>query len=240
MNAAAQRRLTLPLAVLALLLGALLLALLSGTGRSVRWDPPYPVASLPQAAAVQLPPPRPLEQFAEVWQQPLFAPDRKPVHFVSSNQSHSGDVSLTGVILTPSLHMALLRGQSGGEFRVREGESLPGGGATLVELRPRSAVLENDGSRIELQLPAGAPIDVHQGETGTALQDPPRSSIVPVQDIPGPMAGSPLAPSPVVHSSVTDSSNSPARDQEAQQRNERIQQRKDAMQRRRAAQQGEH
>ncbi|WP_049622669.1 hypothetical protein [Frateuria defendens] len=242
MNAAAQRRLTPPLAVLALGLGALLLAFASGLGRRVRWDPPRPPAPLPEAAAARLPPARPLQQFAEVWQQPLFNPDRKPAVFAAGGQSNLGEFKLTGVILTPGLHMALLRGRGGNELRVREGERLPDGGATLVELKPRSARFEGSGGRVELELPAGAPID---------LPAPPGAASAPAPEVragaappPRPMQGSPLAPRmglPAPPASAN--AKRPPLDQDTLQ-NERIQQLKDAMQRRRAeraaaAQQGE-
>lgn len=80
MNAANQRQLTPLLVVIAALLGALLLLLLGGLGRGVRWDSPRPLAPLPPAAsAADLPRPVPLQHFALVWQKPLFSPDRKPV-----------------------------------------------------------------------------------------------------------------------------------------------------------------
>jgi len=162
MNAAAQRRLTAPLAAAVLLLGLVFLALLAGVGRGVHWAPPRAVAPLPAQHAATLPPPVPLEHFAPVWQQPLFDPDRKPVAHAASGGGSLGDLELTGIILTPGLRMALLHNKRNGandqELRVREGTGLPDGNWTLVEIKPRSAVFDSPSGRVELQLPAGAPI----------------------------------------------------------------------------------
>src|SRR5690606_13344216 len=73
-NAANQRQLTPVLVVIAVLLGAVLLLLLSGVGRDAQWDAARPSAALPPAgSAAGLPPPLPLQQFALVWQKPLFS-----------------------------------------------------------------------------------------------------------------------------------------------------------------------
>jgi general secretion pathway protein N len=168
MNAAAQRRLTAPLAAAVLLLGLLFLLFLAGIGRGVHWAAPRKPAPLPAQHAATLPPPVPLERYAPVWQQPLFNPDRKPVaHAASGGGGQLGDMQLTGIILTPTLRMALLhnkrQGGTGQELRVREGTRLPDGSWTLVEVKPRSAVFDSSSGRVELQLPAGAPIDQVRG-----------------------------------------------------------------------------
>ncbi|HET6806637.1 MAG TPA: hypothetical protein VFH59_14485 [Frateuria sp.] len=163
MNAAAQRRLTVPLVVATVVVGVLFLALLAGIGRGVHWAAPRAPTPLPAQHAATLPPPVPLEHYAPVWQQPLFNPDRKPVAHAASGGSQLGDMQLTGIIITPSLRMALLHNKreadKNQELRVKEGASLPDGSWTLVEVRPRSAVFDSSSGRIELQLPAGIPID---------------------------------------------------------------------------------
>ncbi|MBP1474737.1 hypothetical protein J7I44_10550 [Frateuria sp. MAH-13] len=163
MNAAAQRRLTVPLVAATVVLGVLFLALLAGVGRGVRWAPPHAAAPLPAQHAATLPPPVPLDHYAPVWQQPLFNPDRKPVAHAASGSSQLGDMQLTGIILTPTLRMALLRNKRAAEknqeLRIKEGASLPDGSWTLVEVKPRSAVFDSSSGRVELQLPAGVPID---------------------------------------------------------------------------------
>lgn len=162
MNAAAQRRLTVPLVATVLVLGVLLLLVLAGIGRGVRWAPPRKAAPLPAQHAARLPPPVPLEHYAAVWQQPLFDPDRKPVTHAASGGGQLGDMELTGIILTPNLRMALLRNKRQGPnavgLRVREGDTLPDGSWSLVEVRPRSAVFDSTSGRVELKLPAGVPI----------------------------------------------------------------------------------
>jgi general secretion pathway protein N len=161
MNAANQRQLTPVLAAIAVLLGALLLVLFAGVGRSLRWDAPRTQASLPPAGnPSDLPRPVPLQQFALVWQKPLFTPDRKPIARVANGGSSLGDFDLTGIILTSGLRMALLHDRNGDrQVRLHEGESLPDGSVTLVEVRPRSALFDTSAGRTELKLPAGAPID---------------------------------------------------------------------------------
>ena len=165
MNAANQRQLTPWLVALVVLLGAVLLSLLAGVGRGAQWEQPRVLAPLPPAGnPADLPQPVPLQQFALVWQKPLFSPDRKPVAHAAAGGSSLGDLELTGIILTPSLRMALLRDHNGDrQVRLREGEALPDGSVKLVELRPRSALFDSAAGRTELKLPAGAPIDQPRG-----------------------------------------------------------------------------
>ncbi len=161
MNASHQRQLTPVLVVVAALLGALLLLLLGGIGRGATWDAPRALAPLPPSGnPANLPQPKPLQQFALVWQKPLFSPDRKPVAHGADGGSSLGDLELTGIILTPDLRMALLHNKNGDkQVRLKEGASLPDGSITLVEVRARSAVFDASSGRTELKLPAGAPID---------------------------------------------------------------------------------
>ena len=222
MNAASQRRLTPVLASCALLLGVLWLALLLGLGRGVRWNAPR-AAILPPVSGRQtsLPVPVPLEAFAPVWQQSLFSPLRRPeVHDVSGD-SDLGDLRLTGIILTPQLRLALLHDSNGNrELRVREGESLPDGSATMVEVGPRSVILESPQGRTELKLPAGAPI-TPEALPPSASSEPPRHG-----DMPPPSSG------PGQQSQAPPGFNP--------QQSERLRQLKAAVLRHRAASQAEH
>ncbi|WEN15297.1 general secretion pathway protein GspN [Rhodanobacter sp. AS-Z3] len=187
MNAAGQRRLTPWLMVTAIALGGLLLLLLLGTGAGVHWDAARPRAPLPPAGnPANLPQPIPLQQFALVWQKPLFSPDRKPVSAAADGGSQLGDLELTGVILTPSLHMALLHDrQANREVRLREGQSLPDGSVTLLEVRARSAIFDASGGRSELKLPAGAPIDMVAARAKSDAVDPEQGGPV-MQPLPPP------------------------------------------------------
>lgn len=172
MNAAAQRRLTPLLAGVAALLAALWLALFAGLGQGVHWDAPHPVAALPAAnKAAALPLPLSPEHFAPVWQQSLFSPDRKPEAHAVSGGSSLGDLELTGIILTPQVRIALLHDKNGKQgLRVREGQALPDGSATLVEVKSRSVIFDGAQGRTELKLPAGAPIDFSGPPVGAPPQ----------------------------------------------------------------------
>ncbi|HET6431349.1 hypothetical protein [Dyella sp.] len=160
MKAATQRRMTPMLALLALAFAAVLAILLLGVGEGVRWSPPHAPASLPPGgSAAALPPPQPLEQFALVWQKPLFSPDRRP-SAVADAQGAVGDLALTGVIITPGLRMVLAHDKSNNrDLQIVEGKSTPDGRWTLVEVHPRAAVFDAPDGRIELKLPAGAPFE---------------------------------------------------------------------------------
>ncbi len=186
MNAAAQRRLT-PLGAAAVaVFGLLLLLLLFGVGRSVQWDPPHTAPPLPAGHNVVLPSPPLLDSYAQVWQHPLFSSDRKPIVTNGGSEGVSlGDLQLTGVILTPTLHMALLgpthdvKGDESQEVRVREGASLPDGNWKLIKVLPRSAIFASSSGRTELKLPAGAPIDQSANPAANAIpmNGPPGSGM---------------------------------------------------------------
>ena len=198
MNAAGQRRLTPWLMAVAIALGAVLLLLLLGVGRGVHWDAPRARAPLPPAGnPANLPQPLPLQQFALVWQKPLFAPDRKPTSSAADGGSQLGDLELTGVILTPTLHMALLHDRQGNrEVRLREGESLPDGSVKLVEVHARSAIFDAASGRTELKLPAGAPIDPSRVPAKDAAADGAGApeNTPPLQPLPLPPRVDPNAP----------------------------------------------
>lgn len=173
MNAADRRRLTPALGALAVLLAVLLIALWAGVGSSPHWNDNALPPPLPPARAATPPPSvPPLEKFANVWEHPLFSPDRKPIAAPagSNGNGNTGDLELTGVIMLPGLHMALLREKNSGHtLRIREGQSAHG--ATVVEVKPRSAVVDINGSRTELPLKVGpAP-----GSRGADENAPPSS-----------------------------------------------------------------
>ena len=191
MNAAAQRRLTPLLGGIAAALAIVFVVLLGGVGRTVRWNPPLPTPPLPDMHNDNgMPTPQPLERYGVVWQKPLFNPDRKPVLRAAGESANLGDMELTGIIMTPTLRVALLRSKDGEkEVRIREGTTLPDGGMKLVELQPRSAVFEASGTRAELKLPSGAPV-TPLAKTGSnngtptplgAVPNPPPDSSNPPQ-----------------------------------------------------------
>lgn len=223
MNAASQRRLTPVLSGVAAVAGVVLLVLFAGVGRGVQWEAPRPVPPLPETRAQGLPPPLPLAQFAAVWTQPLFNPDRKPSLRAASGGASLGDMQLTGIILTPALHMALLHDKGGDrEVRVREGDSLPDGSWKLAELKPRAAVFESASGRTQLDLPAGAPIDLPK--TAATNGPAPPTAPVPTNLPPGAMqiSNTPAPAAPAVGAADAQS--------------DRIRQLKEAIQKRRAQQ----
>jgi general secretion pathway protein N len=236
MNAEAQRRLTPVLGGLAAVFGLLLLLLVAGIGRAVRWEAPRPVSPLPEAHDKRLPPPVPLDQFAAVWTQPLFNADRKPGMRAASGSASLGDMQLTGIILTPSLHMALLRDKSGEhEVRVREGDSLPDGSWRLAELKPRAAIFESASGRTELGLPAGAPIDMPKNAaTANGMAPPPAPPPAPMPPGAVRMVTGPVLPA---SSASMPNANAPGATQiNADSQSDRIRQLKEAIQKRRAEQ----
>ena len=236
MNAEAQRRLTPVLAGLAATFGLLFLLLLAGIGRAVHWEAPRPVAPLPEVHDKGLPTPVPLEQFSAVWTQPLFNADRKPGMRAASGSASLGDMQLTGIILTPSLHMALLRDKSGEhEVRVREGDTLPDGSWRLAELKPRAAIFESASGRTELGLPAGAPIDMPKGAApANGMAPPPAPPPAPMPPGAVRMMTGPVLPSP---SSSMPNANVPgAPPINADSQADRIRHLKEAIQKRRAEQ----
>jgi len=184
MNAADRRRLTPALGILAGLLGALLIALWAGVGRGAHWNDNASPPPLPPARAATPPPSvPPLESFASVWEHPLFSPDRKPIAApAGNNNANTGDFELTGVIMLPGLHIALLREKNNGRtLRVREGQSADG--TTVVEVKPRSAVLDINGSRTELPLKVGPPPpNSNAGENGAPATSQPMVQTPPGEE----------------------------------------------------------
>ena len=183
MNAAHQRRLSPVLGGIAVVLAALFVLLLGGVGRGVQWSPPRSLPPLPPAGSgADLPQPAPLQQFGEVWQKPLFNPDRKPIAHAAAGGSNLGDLVLTGIIITPDMRMALLHDKNAHkEIRLREGATLPDGSVTLVEVHQRSAVFDSAAGRTELKLPAGAPIDQVRGGKDEDGEQPPSAGAATIR-----------------------------------------------------------
>ncbi|GGA12868.1 general secretion pathway protein GspN [Dyella caseinilytica] len=208
MNAAAQRRLTPVFGATVAVFGVVLLALLLGAGKGVAWDPPRETPAPPAVHNVALPAPPSLQSYAQSWEHPLFSADRKPI--VSSGGDaggvNLGDLQLTGIILTPSLHMALLGpahqdnskgADDGQEVRVREGASLPDGSWKLIKVLPRSAIFASASGRTELKLPAGAPIDQpasNAAPPGAIPMNGPPGMQVQNHAMPPPPPGGPMPP----------------------------------------------
>ncbi|HET7591408.1 MAG TPA: hypothetical protein VFK00_00195 [Rhodanobacteraceae bacterium] len=165
MNAADRRRLTPVIGILAVVLAALLVVLWMGLGSGVAWHDTTATAAAQPAVASTTPPPtvEPLDQYSVVWERPLFSPSRTPEAATAGDSGASGDLQLTGVIMLPGLKMAILHDKrTGKDYRAIAGQPSHGG-PVLVELRPRSAVVESGGSRLQLHLVPGP-----SAETGNA------------------------------------------------------------------------
>ncbi|MGH8111507.1 MAG: hypothetical protein ACREPL_06160 [Rhodanobacteraceae bacterium] len=171
MNAADRRRLTPALGAAGVALALLLIALWSGFGRGARWHDDGAAPRLPETGAAQAAPEvPPLDHFAEVWQKPLFSPTRTPEAVASGDGATRGDLELTGVIMLPGLRMAIVHDKTTGrDYRVVEGDA-PGNGPALLELHPRSAVVDTSGTRLDLRLLPGASPRVDAASPSAAPQ----------------------------------------------------------------------
>lgn len=161
---------------------ALWLLALAGMGGRITPMPDDPdlVQRLPQPAPPAAQRLGPLAQYAEIGARPLFSEDRQPQPFSLQPEGEQApekefDYVLTGVLLTPSLRMAILQPASGGEsLRLKVGEVLePLPAWRLVALLPRSAVFEGPEGERALDLRS---YDGIGGAAPTALRDPAASA----------------------------------------------------------------
>src|SRR6185437_5196264 len=92
MNAADRRRLTPSLGIGAAVLLLVLIALWLGLGRGAHWHDKAAPPKLPQAGPNLPAPTVPLlEQYAAVWQHPLFSPSRTPEAPAGNGDEATGD-----------------------------------------------------------------------------------------------------------------------------------------------------
>jgi general secretion pathway protein N len=164
-NAADRRRLTPTLGVAAAVLVVILMALWLGLGRGAHWHddaaPPRlpPLGSTPPPSAVP-----PLEQYADVWQRPLFSPTRAPEPVAGGDGAASSDLELTGVIMLPDLKLAILHDKTQNkDYRAVLGRPSRDAPA-LIELHPRGAVVDASGTRLTLELVPGAAPDADNAQ----------------------------------------------------------------------------
>ncbi|UXI67783.1 hypothetical protein [Tahibacter amnicola] len=139
-----------------------------GAGRGYSWAPEGEVAPLTgvgriNAETFTLPPEL---QFDQVKQRPIFNEDRKPTPLVEDEvkppvEINPLNITLTGVILTPDVQLAMVRDNAKNEaLSLKIGMPLPGEqqGWTLAEIRPRAAVFksaDNKTSEVELEVAPG-------------------------------------------------------------------------------------
>jgi len=154
--------------VLAGACGALLLlvfALQFGLGRGYGWSASDDdaLAAVGSGAIDRQPFKLPAENtFAETTERPLFNEDRKPTPEAPPEDAKPApptvplNVSLTGVILTPQVHIALLHDNGkNDQMSIKEGMPLQGdlGGWTLTKVKERSAMFkESSGDEVEVEL----------------------------------------------------------------------------------------
>ena len=139
----------------------------------------------------------PLANYLEVGARPLLNADRRP-ELVAASGAGSGtdlDVSLTSVLMTPSLQMVILTGnQDGKSRRVRLGEVAEGSNWRLIRLEPRRATFERPSGEITLEL------RVYDGKATSAVtQVDAGAPNAPAQPEPAPANDSPAvvnAPTP--------------------------------------------
>jgi general secretion pathway protein N len=129
---------------LAAALGLLMAVILSSIGDAPRWLPEMPVA-VNASARVQVAPNVPLDQLAATWQAPLFSPDRSPDRVVGKAPVTSlANLTLSGIMITGNLQMAMLKQADGPPLTVRLGQTLANGWR-LEHLTPQSARFSLDG-----------------------------------------------------------------------------------------------
>ena len=138
---------------------ALLLVVVVVAGMGSRFPAPASIATtappLPAVIAMKT---RlgPLTDYLDVGNRPLLMPDRRPgVVLAQGGQAGAADldVSLTSVLMTPSLQMVILTGnQDGHSLRVRLGDTAAGSNWRLIRLEPRRATFERPSGEVTLDL----------------------------------------------------------------------------------------
>jgi general secretion pathway protein N len=164
MSVQGAKLLTLILAGACGLMLVLVLALQFGFGRGYHWlsADDDPVSGLGAAGIDRTPFKLPPESsFADTEARPIFNEDRKPTpdapaEVVATTPPAPLNVNLTGVILTPLLHLAMIHDTGKNDsVALKEGMPLPGdlGGWTLTRVKERSAIFkEAGGDEVEVEL----------------------------------------------------------------------------------------
>ncbi|WP_460135261.1 hypothetical protein [Pseudomonas sp. S1_E04] len=132
-------------------LGVLMAVILSSIGDEPRWLP-EPVARAHPTASVRVAPSVALENLAATWQAPLFSPDRSPDRVVGNAQVTSlANLTLSGILITGNLKMAMLKQADGPALTLRLGQTLPNGWR-LEQLTPQYARFAQGGRTQTLSL----------------------------------------------------------------------------------------
>lgn len=139
---------------LAGLLGVLMAVILSSIGDQPQWLP-EPVARAHPAVSARVAPSVTLDSLAATWQTPLFSSDRSPDNVVGKARVSSlANLTLSGIMITGNLQLAMLKQADGRPLTVRLGQTLPNGWR-LEHLTPLHArfVLEGRTQTLSLSVP---------------------------------------------------------------------------------------
>ncbi|HVJ62663.1 MAG TPA: hypothetical protein VM555_08115, partial [Tahibacter sp.] len=154
--------------------------------------------------AVVMPPD---SEFAEVRQRPIFNEDRKPTPPAAPEVAKTDmpavplNVTLTGIILTPNVRLAMVQDNAKNEsVSLRLGMPLPGDQQvwTLSEIKNRSAVFKNasdETAEVELQVAEVKAV----APPASRLPTPPPQQPTAASPPPG---GAPPPPPPVANANV--------------------------------------
>lgn len=114
--------------------------------------PPLPGVSLTRSQSRL----GPMADYLVVGERPLLTLDRRPAPTMAANGQAGAaelDVTLTSVMITPRLQLAILTdNKDASTRRVRVGETVEGSNWRLVRLEPRSAVIEGPSGQRTLEL----------------------------------------------------------------------------------------
>ena len=98
----------------------------------------------------------PMANYLEVGERPLLTADRRPAPVMAADGQAGAadlDVTLTSVLITPRLQLAILTdNKDASTRRVRVGETVSGSNWRLIQLAPRSAVIEGPSGQRTLEL----------------------------------------------------------------------------------------
>lgn len=181
-----------------------------GAGRGYSWladsSEPPPVTGVGRidGEPVAIPPEA---QFAEIQQRPIFNEDRKPTPPAAPEVAKTDmpavplNVTLTGIILTPNVRLAMVQDNAKNEsVSLRLGMPLPGDQQvwTLSEIKNRSAVFKNasdETAEVELQVAEVKAV----APPASRLPTPPPQQPTAASPPPG---GAPPPPPPVANANV--------------------------------------
>ncbi|MHB8679723.1 MAG: hypothetical protein ACYC7G_08315 [Rudaea sp.] len=192
-------------AILAGLCGVLLLLALAmqfGFGRGYSWLRPDTDSSAVASVAIDKTPFKlpPQTQFADTTARPLFNDDRKPTPDTPDTPDVPPppkvplNIALTGVLLTPQLHLAMVHDKlKNTDVALKEGMPMAGdqGGWTLTKINPRSAIFrETSGEEVEVELSSAvaSPNPVANMRPGAPVVPRPLGQFVPGQPVAVPPA----------------------------------------------------